>query len=571
MTCLAPIASSSIAATWVRSVSWLHPVTLDDVTFTDAAWLIEVDAYTGSGASTRLRPAGLCAGPVAASPLGSRIDSGLTTLRLSDAGWIGEPNDADRPNAYYPGRVEVPLRVNREVAVMPEDSRRLRITYGTIDIMAGDAALDAAVARWAVSRRAVRVYRGRRRAPYTTPFSTFAAMFSGVGVSWSNDGTRVKLEIRDLSYRLETPFQTLMYGGTGGADGGSDLKGKAMPFTIGRKRNVKPDLVDDAHLVYRFHCRAAHAVLAARDRGGALSVAGNYATHEALIAAPLSSSQYATCLALGLVRTGALSPCLTLDIEGDAVGGYVDTHGDCARRLFEYAGVAAASLVSESFADLPTGTAGWYWGSDKTSTTADALSEVVGSCVGWWGPGRDGRYAVGLLVDPAGLDPTLSIDTMMMREAPTEVSSPGSPRWRQRVEYRVLGTTQASADLLGEGSTAVSAADRSLYGTGYLTATTAAVDIQTRWPDAEDPDPHVSAFDDAADAQTLADRLLARHRRQPRLWNVKVGPYGHRVDVGDAVRLTYPRFGLADGPVGVAVGVDEEGDDVTLTILILGD
>lgn len=560
----APLSALPLASLRASVINYIRPVTLDDVSMTDTCWLVEVDLYTGSGASTRFRPAALASGPLAALPLGSRIDAGLTTLRHSDTGWIGEPNDPDRPNVPYYSRIEKALQMQREVPVLPEADRRARLSYGKVRYLAGDGALDTAIARWAVSRRGVRIYRGRRTVPYASPFGSFVPMFRGVGVGWSGDELRADLEVRDASYRLETPWQQDRYTGTGGPEGTSEWANKPKPFVAGRKRNIQADLVDPVHLVYRFHCREALSVLAARDRGGALSLTMDYPTYAALIAAPLTTSQYATCLALGLVRTGGLSPALRLDVDDDAHGGFAATHGEIALRALEYAGVTAAELVAGGFKSLPAGLTGFYWSSAQTPTTAQVMSEIVGSCAGWWGPGRTGLFEVGRLYNPAV--PLLSIDTTNLRGEPTELPTPGAARWRQRVAYRVLGTTQQGADLLDT----VTAAERAYYEVGYQVTEAGDPGVLIRDPDADDPDPLITGFDEEADAKALAAVLFGLFRAPVRLWRVPVGSHGFLVDLNQPVRLTYPMRGLSGGPIGMVVGQDIDDDDVTPTIAIFG-
>ncbi len=70
---------------------------------------------------------------------------------------------------------------------------------------------------------------------------------------------------------------------------------------------------------------------------------------------------------------------------------------------------------------------------------------------------------------------------------------------------------------------------------------------RTRSPGAEDGEVIESLFANAADAQALAERLVAVHAPRRVLYEVPMSSAGLRIRPGMYGRLTWPEFGLAGG------------------------
>lgn len=583
MTSIFPIGAVPIASYIVPFAkpyaTYIAPAVIDD-----AAHLIEINAYTGSTVGTVLRPDVIGATPVAGFPLGSEIPSAEITLRYGDRTWIGEPSDPDQPNKLYLGRALTPLQFERDAPILPEQNRRLQVQYGQIVLANGDGELDAALSGYRVAGRTVRVLRGSPGtvvSPFilgssslggsdqlgggrvSTLYSDFAVVLSGLATDWEQDEDRVTVSLRDTAYKLELPLQSTLYAGTGGAEGDSQWTGKPKPICLGVKRNIAPDAIDAANNVYCYHYRQANAVTAARDQGVALTIDGDDADYATLVAAVIAGGHARTCLAKGLIRTQTTPVALTVDVHGDAVGGYVNTHAGLARRVL--GGIMALTNGEYdygSFGSWPAGTAGIYFDSSQAITAAAAMDLIAGSVAGWWGPRRDGTIAGGTMPDPAASNPDLYVTLADLRAPLQTVAPPSIPRYRQRVGYEALQVTQADANLAG----AVSASDRLFYGEPYRSVTSIDTDVQTIYPFAVDPPVLVSLFDGSADAQTLADTILGLHKHTRRIFRAALGPLGFYLDLGFVVNVTYPRFGLEGGQNFVVVGLAEDAAGVTATL-----
>lgn len=139
------------------------------------------------------------------------------------------------------------------------------------------------------------------------------------------EGFRVQANKLSLSATVdEEPFQAKVlsatYAGTGGLEGGADIKGKPKPWAFGAPKNIEPVLIDSINSVFQVSAYGTiKAVTTLYERGAAFSASfGNYADYTALVAASIPAGRWATCLASGLIRLGAPPyGVITADIEGD--------------------------------------------------------------------------------------------------------------------------------------------------------------------------------------------------------------------------------------------------------------
>lgn len=554
--------SATAIAAWIvisPSVAQaVDPASLVD----DAICLVEIDVYEGTGVNN-LPPEAIGAVPLSSPALGASISTGVTTLTYADATWIGEPGDPDKPNGLYLGRALTPFQYERDCPIVPEQQGRLQLQYGQTVLAAGDGELDNAVKNFAIAGRSVRVRRGMRSVPLSTPYANHSLVLSALATGWSQDENQITIDLRDTAYKLDLPLQSVLYAGTGGAEGDAQFAGKPKPFLAGFVRNITPDFIDAANLVFAFHFRQAQAVVAVRDLGDALPIDADYPTYAALTAASIASGHCATCLAQGVLRVETKPTGLTIDAQGDAAGSYADTHAGIARKLLtDLCGLSNGDFVSSSFGAWPSGTAGIYFGSDDTSTGADALNKLAASAGGWWGPGRDGRIAAGRLFDPAAAAIDLYVGLADIRGPIQVMALPALPRYRQRVGYQALQTTQDSANLAG----LVSASDRAFYSQSYRSVTSIDASVQVRYPLAADFPVLVTLFDGVAQAQTLADYLLGLHKAERRMFRIPLGPLGFLLDLGKVVNVIYPRLGLEGGQPFVVVGTIEDAAGVDVVV-----
>jgi len=156
------------------------------------------------------------------------------------------------------------------------------------------------------------------------------------------------------------PFQkdvlTQVYGGGGGAEGGSDIKNRVKPLVIGWAMNVEPVLVDATNSVYQFSAYGAiEAVTTLYERGSDFGASvGDYADYTALVAATIPPGRWGTCLATGMVRLGAPAyGVITGDIKGHKVGSTTPRlTGAIINALATISGVSSGSIETSTLTTL---------------------------------------------------------------------------------------------------------------------------------------------------------------------------------------------------------------------------
>jgi hypothetical protein len=101
-------------------------------------------------------------------------------------------------------------------------------------------------------------------------YDQFVTIFDGLVETAEVDEDQVLIHFQDDNKRLEIPAQPNLYGGTGGIDGDSNVKGKRKPIGLGLPPNVSAPLIDATNLVYQIHDGQIASVSAVYDRGVAL-------------------------------------------------------------------------------------------------------------------------------------------------------------------------------------------------------------------------------------------------------------------------------------------------------------
>lgn len=565
-----PLGAAALAALWgsvaIAGGASVGPVQAQ--TGESGVWMVEIGAAASTAGSG---PAPLAMMSIAMAPLvspdrPSDLTSALPVIRLSDRGWIGEPGDSLAPNTPYPPRLAEPPALERNLPLYPDAGRRLALTAGELRLVNGDGALDALAGDWSVAGRRVVLRRGPHRRPRHAPLTEFSQVADLRAAGAASGTARLAVPLRPAAVELDVPICAL-YAGTGGLEGPSSLAGQFKPRLYGLKRNVEPVLIDAGLLLYQLHDGPMQQVRAVRDKGVALTSGGDVASYAALSSATVAAGSYKTCLAAGLIRIGSVPSLLTADARGDndpSTGGYnTGSAAGIAQKLLRGPGGIAAA--NGSLFAWPVGEFGlWLRG----GTVAQAMEALATGIFGWWGTDTAGTYQGSQLAAPEDLPPVLTLEPWMLAGPPEEIGPLRAPWWRARVGYQALGRTQEGDQLAG----AVTATDREYWGRGWRTAVAANTSISGSYPLAEDGPELVSGFDLAADAQSLADRLLALFSRPRRLFlaRVRAGAGGFSwptIQLGACLALRWPHHrALAAGRPMIVQGVSARGDATTLTL-----
>lgn len=463
-----------------------------------------------------------------------------TALRFATRAFTTQPGDTPA-NAWFEPCVQSPPIFSRSLARDGALSGRSFPDMGVITFANASGLLDG----WGnlnFDGRDVTVKLGLEGAAYTD----FQVVFSGLMAEPSITRLGVSLPVTDRQGALDKPLQATLFAGTGGMEGGADLKGKPKPVCLGEVKNIVPIPVDTTARIYQCHDGAINAITAVYDNGKLLATPANYTVD----------------LAAGtFTLTAAPGGLITADVQGDATGGvFAASVGDVLRRIaVKYGGLAdPGDLDTAAFTALAvktTATIGFYTGA-ADANVLNVLDDVTSSVGAFYGFNRAGLFTVGRIGAPTGT-PSLTFDANDMLPGLTRDYQP--VRWRVRVGYQRAWAVQ-SPDTLDAAATQ---AFKDFVAQEWRTAEASNADIKTDGigkgghKNAIDPDQINTFLAVLADATTEAQRLLGVYgeRRSLVKFMAKTKPF--QLDVGAEILVSHPRFGLAAGKAMIVIGLNE--------------
>lgn len=474
---------------------------------------------------------------------------GEIILRFSDRGFTTGPTDSP-PNAHFAARLVTPLNFKRELFSSGRIGSRSFPGFGVLALNNADGGLDD-LAGFAFDGRRVRVYLGGDG----FSVSDYGLIFDGTAEQIEFDDELVRVRLRDLQSRLDVDIQRASYGGTGGLDGREGLEGQPKPLCFGRVFHVEPVLVDPSALTYQVHDGPIEDVDAVYDRGVSLT----------RVAGPPSAGQYAVDTSLGTFTLGSNSAGqLTADVRGDKAGGvYVETVAAVVRRL-----VSGRSDLSDpddldlsSFDAMDaavTAPVGLF--SSREATLLDLLDQVVAAVGAHFGFNRAGRLTIDRISAPSEPADFSFSEREILEIERVAVSLPA---WRRKIGYRRYW------EVLGPDSVAGSVDEetRADFGEPYRYSVAEDAGIKTRHLLSEEiVDETGLAL--KADAEAEAVRRLAVFGADRDAFRVRLKTQPFALELGQTVRIAYPRYRLAAGRLLLVVGMTEDAavNEVTLDL-----
>jgi hypothetical protein len=422
------------------------------------------------------------------------------------------------------------------------------------------------------SRDMERLYTARKI--WTSPaLASLETVFTGVAGTWIAADRSVVIPIRDISYWLERPIQSAVYGGTGTYDGTAELAGVTLPKLRGKAYNIAPVLIDPTNLIYQYN-DAAGTVVALYERGatGASGIVFQANTTD-LYTGTTTAGQYRTDNSRGLFQLGS-PPVgqITLTATGQfSTAGNITNLASIARYLqSEDAAVPSGFMNTTSYSDAATAypyAGGIYIAAGSGMTARAAVAYVMASFAAKMIVGRDGRSKV-LALRAASLSatPTAAINEYTAKTVrPIELpSSLSPPPYRIRVAYQHNYTIQTDASELATDTHRefIAQADR------FKSASNAAILAAYRRPN--DLPPFGGGLDSATDAATVASEIEA-------LWCTSRSAYlltvpmevGLGLDIGQTVLLTWPSAFLRLGQRGLIVSEQfRSQEEITFMVLV---
>lgn len=445
------------------------------------------------------------------------------TRTMSNRAFVSSPIDSPANAAYDDIVVGVPHFSSQLSELFTGQSLP---TWGDIEIINEGGVRDG----WlndAWDGRAVRLYLG---AP-NWPKADFRRVLDGaIGDIYAPAPNRLALKLRDKTWALNVPIQISLIGGS------TANKDQPKPLCFGQCFNVEPLLIVAATHQYQVHDGAIEAITAVRDNGVAVAYTADVATGTFTLSA-------------------APSGRITADVKGGKPGGaYLITCADIISHIITtHTRLGSADIDTTNFSAFNTAapqTLGLYL--RNRENVIPVLDQLVNSVGGFWTFSRDGLLRLGQLATPAGT-PVLELVADDIRERQIACTARQLPLQTLRLGYAQNFTPQ------GDGlAGAVAEANRALYAAEYQVATATNAGITTTHLLARNPDLAPSLLALAAEAATEAARRATLYSSVHGIYEIGSWTAPLRVNLGEVVKVTHPRFGFAAGALAVVVGLDEE-------------
>ena len=493
----------------------------------------------------------------------------IGTLRFASAGYTTRDSDTPARAFYEPrilGEIEIGQSAFGALAVGG------RVALGVSEILVADAdgfAADLARIGIADGRaallRQIDVADGRA-SDFGAPLSGASVPFAGFVRAVERAGDfQARIALAEISDRLVTPLQPTKYQGTGGQEGGADLKGKPKPVAFGQVFNAAPVFLGNVDLgagslpTYQSHWRAIAGHDAIRIRGVA----------QVMIAAGTPTvGQARDYPALGLFQLGgAPDGDVTADLRGDTTPIYVNGIPSIIRRLLQSLGPGLQDsdfdTVSFAFAelDLP-GVIGFYQGATETSALT-AVEAILAGCGGILAASRGGKIRMADVLSNDTPQFTVPAEWVLSLEP---VALPATLRPLPRAVAVQWAKNFAP---LSNVAGIVPAADRQrLQGEGSIARAESAL-VTSRVAQQREiafPGLYADEVSALARAQAWRDWIEAG----PRMVTFTTDRYLGQIEVGHIGSVVYPAYGCDQGFAGVVVGWREQLLGRRLEITLIG-
>lgn len=416
---------------------------------------------------------------------------------------------------------------------------------GDIEIANADGLYDAWKDHSFDSRRLV--IRAGEGGPYPSAFQT---LVSGTVASVEVGLETIIVRFMDKAALLDAQVLTTVFAGTNAGSIGlegtqDDIKGQVVPRLYGSAEVIPAPCVNASLLIYRVSDRPTASISNVCLKGVPLTFGADRATSSALAAATIAAGAYDTCLAEGLFRLGSSPDGLVTADAAERANAEEMTVAALMARLVDDLGLSEGEVDDQAFAELnadaPYGAGLWLRDESTFRTVLDRFAQSVAA---WYAFDANGVFRCGQL-QPPGVEAQADILAAEVgqgfgRRAP---DGDGIPVWRVKVRYRLFGSAQ------NDVAAAVDDERRAALAQEYRTVTAEDSTIRHKFAGAGELIVD-TLLTSQADAQALADKLLAIHGVRRDLFDVPIsqelfdqGPY----DLMTTVRLTHPRFGLSGG------------------------
>jgi hypothetical protein len=332
------------------------------------------------------------------------------------------------------------------------------------------------------------------------------------------------------------------------------------PYIFGSVSNILPKVVNKFDLIYQVSVNQPSS-LTVYDGGLALSSSGNFTTLAGLMAATIPAGTYATCLALGLFRLGALP---AFEITADVVEGAtlaVRSAARVAQRILAL--LSVSNIDTASFDALHTfnsAEVGIFIDTDLSAL--ELVGQVLGSIGGAIFPTATGTFRVAAISAPSGtpartftMREQIGDGSFVLAKGPTNEGD-GVPAWSVVINWGRVWQTQASGQLAGS----VDLSRQTYLQTSQRQSAAQDASVKTAHPLASElVIDTLLTTQSAAEAEAARRLAMYKVRRDYLILTVE-DEFAEDIELGDVVEVDFPRFGFDGGKLFKVVG---RADDFT--------
>ncbi|MGE3333617.1 MAG: hypothetical protein AB7I36_08235 [Rhodospirillaceae bacterium] len=412
-----------------------------------------------------------------------------------------DANDATAPNRVYRGWVAQALTVRRSALgkeLLPGGPALPTLAAVRLDVGDEFAARRALHKGYAWRGRAVQILRG-------TPGmarADFQLLLDGVHSGEPTFGkTTASYPISDLSHRLSKRFKDATYDGSGGFNGGADMKGQYRPDAVGYVHGAEGKWVDTANGWADYCASGFHSVSAVTD-GASVLVAD--------VSNPPAAGKYYVDAANGRIRYGS-PPTYKYRVDfRSAFASNATTMGAIIKEaLTARGGYSAGQIYDAAFTALDTDRpekVGWY--ARDGETLQDLVDYMLSRslCYLTAEPSLDGKLTVGELRPPTA---TAKTDAQVQLVITDRIIVPDSfRRINKEPPPRIDVLAQKNWCVLGDNELAAGAttANKDFARQEWRTIPKSNATTATEFP-LSDPLEIQTPFTDITEAEAWADEV----------------------------------------------------------------
>lgn len=419
----------------------------------------------------------------------------------------------------------------RTVERLDITSNAASISFGDIEVDNHDGSIDSWLGDiW--SNRAIRVYLGDVRWTRAEFQQVFDGVVEDIG---SRSRATLNLKLRDKLQRLNTPVTEATLGGT------TNNKNQLLPLLFGECHNITPLLTNPATLEYQTHNGIIERIVEIRDNG--VPVSGTTALSTGKFTLNASPAGKITCTAQGDKPSGAWNNTTKKIIER-----LVTAYGEPNNR-FTSGDLDTASL--SAFDSANTQTLGVYLsGRENVISVCNRVASTVGARLVMT---RDGKLRLVKVELPPSGTPFEITDADVITGS-LYISNKLEVKAGVKLAYCKNWSVQEGLD------TRIPSSHKVLYTQEWLMTVARDNTVKSDYRIDGEPEQEETLFLTEAHASAETTRLLNLFKTPRYIVNFKATARLFQLQLGHAVTLTYPRFGMDAGKSGMVIGLSPDWD-----------